>query len=285
MSTPAVPPRLFILHRPETEHALIIRRGPSRQTAFFGWNRRTNNIRLGQWLQAKVYPRRSDLSPDGKYVIYFAISGKWRDDSRGSWTTVSRYPFLKAIDFWPKGDTWQGGGLFTGPKEYTLYEAFGHTQHTLSDKFKVKRGMVSTPIEKDQGLAVYLVRLHRDGWAFQETRYPAWEEGSNVKPLEPRLHVFHKPINKSLTLEKIIHIGRNPLLPQGQSLYPEEHRILGTEEPDSANWQNLDRYRKSIFWTKAGSLYAAPVKGDQLGQPSLIHDFTDYTFEERLAPY
>jgi len=282
---PAAPPRLFILHRPETEHAMIIRRGPSKQTAFFGWNRRTNDIQTGQWLKGKVYHRRSDLSPDGKYIIYFAINGKWQDESRGSWTTVSRYPYLKAIDFWPKGDTWQGGGLFTGPKQYTLYEAFGHTQHTLSGTFAVKRGMITTPIEKDQGLAVYLVRLKRDGWTFQETRYPGWQEGSDVKPLEPRLHVFRKAINKNLTMEKVIHIGRNPLLPEGASLYPEEHRILGTDDEFPGNRLNLDIYQDTLFWTEEGKLRSASIQGNQIGEPTLVHDFTEYTFEERIAPY
>lgn len=55
MST-SVPPRLWIFHRQETDHALIIRRGPGKITGFFGWNRRTNEVTVGQWMKRKVYP-------------------------------------------------------------------------------------------------------------------------------------------------------------------------------------------------------------------------------------
>lgn len=106
------PPRLWIVHRPENNHALVIRRGPSKQTAFFGWNRETNEISPGQWLKGRVYPKRCDLSPDGQYVIYFALNGKWDREGKGAWTAISRYPYLQALDFWPKGDAWNGGGMF-----------------------------------------------------------------------------------------------------------------------------------------------------------------------------
>jgi cytochrome bd-type quinol oxidase subunit 2 len=30
---------------------------------------------VGQWLKGRIYERRSDLSPDGKHLIYFAMNG------------------------------------------------------------------------------------------------------------------------------------------------------------------------------------------------------------------
>ena len=112
------PPRLWIIQRPENKNALIIRRGPSKQVAFFGFDRKTDQIKLGQWLKGKIYPRRCDISPNGKHLIYFAHNGKWKSESQGSWTAVSRYPYLKALDFWPKGDAWNGGGMFLSDKKY-----------------------------------------------------------------------------------------------------------------------------------------------------------------------
>lgn len=120
--------RVAIVHRPETEYALIVRRGPSKQTAFFGWNRRTDKIELGQWVKAKVYPMRADICPEGKHVIYFALNGRWQSELKGSFTAVSRYPYLKALDFWPKGDAWNGGGLFLSKGKYLLNSRFSPEQ-------------------------------------------------------------------------------------------------------------------------------------------------------------
>jgi hypothetical protein len=80
---------------------LVIRRGPSKSVATLLWDRRRDKFQLGQWFKGRIYERRSDLSPDGKYVIYFAMNGKWHSESPGSWTAISRVPYLKAVAFFP----------------------------------------------------------------------------------------------------------------------------------------------------------------------------------------
>ena len=84
-----IPPHLWIVHRPETERALIIRRGPGKVTGFFGWNRRTNEVTVGQWMKSKVYPFRADISPKGNYVIYFSLNGYWNSETKGAYTVAS----------------------------------------------------------------------------------------------------------------------------------------------------------------------------------------------------
>src|SRR5436190_13778779 len=84
------------------------------------WDRRRDTCRVGQWLKGRIYERLSDLSPDGKHFLYFALNGKWQSESRGSWTAISRAPYLKALAFFPAGDTWGGGGLFTTAHSYWL---------------------------------------------------------------------------------------------------------------------------------------------------------------------
>ena len=86
----SVPARLHVLLAREASTAVVIRRGPTRHTAVIGWNRKTDEFTLGQWLYGRIYERRSDLSPDGQHLIYFAMNGRWHSSVKGSWTALSR---------------------------------------------------------------------------------------------------------------------------------------------------------------------------------------------------
>ena len=59
--------------------------------------------------KGRIYERRCDLSPDGQLLGYFAAD---RLSGFGTWTAVSRPPFLTALALWPKGDAWGGGAFF-----------------------------------------------------------------------------------------------------------------------------------------------------------------------------
>jgi hypothetical protein len=106
--------RIHVLLASGAPVGLVIRRGPSKSVATLLWNRKNDEFQLGQWLKGRIYERRSDLSPDGKHFLYFAMNGKWQKEAHGSWTAISRAPFLKALAIFPKGDCWNGGGLWTG---------------------------------------------------------------------------------------------------------------------------------------------------------------------------
>jgi hypothetical protein len=70
------PPRLHVLLARDTPYAVILPRGPSKTTCSIGWDRRNDTFTIGQWLRGRIYERRSDLSPDGKHLIYFAMNGR-----------------------------------------------------------------------------------------------------------------------------------------------------------------------------------------------------------------
>src|SRR6516225_9309663 len=98
-----VAPRVHILLASRAPVGVAIRRGPSKQVCTILWDRRRDEFRVGQWLKRRIYERRADLSPDGKYLIYFATKGRWHDEATGSWTAISQAPYLKAIALFPKG--------------------------------------------------------------------------------------------------------------------------------------------------------------------------------------
>jgi hypothetical protein len=270
-----IPPRLWIVHRPETHHALIIRRGPGKVTGFFGWNRRTNEVTVGQWMKSKVYPFRADISPKGTYLIYFSLNGYWNSETKGAYTAVSRYPYLKALDLWPKGDAWHGGGLFVSEKEYVLNGFYIDKPLHQSGKFKISGTMPPSPVLSGEDPGIYFPKLLRDGWEYTETR----EEGPG------KIHRFVKAINRQLTLEKSFHVSLNS--PPGKGVYYETHKIKGIDDAafGATDLENLDVYRSQLFWTNAGQLFTARFKQNQVSAPVLVHDFNQYEFTAIAAPY
>ncbi len=104
MSANRAAPRLHVLLARHKPLGVVMRRGPSKTFCTMLWDLRTDAITMGQWIKARLYPMRSDLSPDGRYLIYFALNGRWQSETRGSYTAISRAPYLKAITLCPKGD-------------------------------------------------------------------------------------------------------------------------------------------------------------------------------------
>jgi hypothetical protein len=116
--------RIHVIVAKDAPVAVVFRRGPSKQVCSILWDLKTNKFKLGQWLKGRIYERRSHISPDGKHMIYFAMNGKWKSETQGSWTAISKPPYLKALTLYAKGDCWNGGGFFFDNKNYLLNEKY-----------------------------------------------------------------------------------------------------------------------------------------------------------------
>ena len=157
------PARIHVLIAREANFAIVIRRGPSDKVCTIGWEMKKNKFTIGQWLDGRIYERRSDLSPDGRYMIYFAMNGKWDSETKGSWTAISKTPYLKAIGLWGKGDCWNGGGLFVSNTQYWINHSAGHF---IMQKPRGLSEISDVNLEYARGnecLGVYFPRLVRDG--------------------------------------------------------------------------------------------------------------------------
>ncbi|MFN7997407.1 MAG: hypothetical protein U0Q18_27570 [Bryobacteraceae bacterium] len=64
------PARLHVLLAPKAPNAVAFRRGPANAVCTVGWNRKTDEFHVGQWLRGRIYERRADLSPYGRHLIY-----------------------------------------------------------------------------------------------------------------------------------------------------------------------------------------------------------------------
>jgi hypothetical protein len=115
-------PRLSFLLASEAPVGVVFRRGPSKMVQVVMWNRTNDTFKPGQWFRGRIHTDRSDISPDGRHLIYFAIGGvAWAiPATRGTWTAISKLPGLRATALWGQGDTWGGGGVFTSNRSFWL---------------------------------------------------------------------------------------------------------------------------------------------------------------------
>ncbi|MGI9381994.1 MAG: hypothetical protein ACR2PO_02480 [Methyloligellaceae bacterium] len=112
MSQPAC--HLYALIARERRVGVIFRRGPTKQVLLIRWTLESDRFEIGQWLKGRIFVRRCDLSPDGQKLVYFAMDYR---RPVGCWTAVSKPPYLTALAFWPKGNSYGGGGLFDGKRQ------------------------------------------------------------------------------------------------------------------------------------------------------------------------
>lgn len=271
------PARLHVLLAKDSEAAVIIRRGPSKHVCTISWNRRTDRFKVGQWLNGRIYERRSDLSPDGRHLIYFAMNGRWETKVRGAWTAISRAPYLRALSLFAKGDCWHGGGLFLSDKGYWLNDGYGHT--VLEDNAPLTRSPTYPWHEQYGGecLGVYYVRLQRDGWKLKGIE----EDGTKSQTT-----IFEKRINDQWVIRKHAHATLDH--PVGKGVYFDTHTLVNSRTGDKkhfADWEWADVDGGRIVWAAGGKLVAGCVKASGLEKSSELHDFSDMEFERIQAPY
>jgi hypothetical protein len=274
---PRFPARLHVLLARDAPIGLVIRRGPSKQVCTVLWNRKEDAFERGQWLKGRIYERRCDLTVDGRYFIYFAMNGRWESEVKGSWTAISKAPYLKAIALFPKGDCWHGGGLFTGKHFYWLNDGCGHEELATTKEFV--RDETFRPVEYYGGECpgVYYPRLLRDGWELVRSEKPGeWSD----------LTVFEKPLIKGWILRKLAHgeVGAPP----GKGCYWDEHELLHTTSGKRFSfpaWEWADIDGKRLVWASDGKLYAARLTVAGLINEHELYDFNDMKFERIEAPY
>jgi hypothetical protein len=153
----APPPRLYVLLRPESPVALVIRQGPTRTFCTIAWHLARDRFEVGQWCKHKLYPERGDISPDGKWHVYFALNGQWRSETKGTWTGLAKVPYLTCVKMWPQGDTWGGGGQIVDARD---------APETPPDPPLPKAYRIIHPAPQR--------RLERDGWVRLEKQFGSW---------------------------------------------------------------------------------------------------------------
>lgn len=235
---------------------LVIRRGPAKSVAVLNWNRKTDEVKLGQWLKGRIYEHRLDISPDGKHWIYLALG-------RGgnTQTVLAKTPYLKALDYYPWCGTWGGGGRFLSNKAYELAGVVGSQDRKISSGFKIS--------ERNTIAALGLFsRLERQGWTYMMN-------GD-----------YTRKVGRGWILRK--HVGSGQKL--GRSIESETHTLshaglgITLKRP---SWEWADVSDGKLVFAEDGKLMRATLFKDaeQPYRAKLVHDFNPYKFEPIRAPY
>ncbi len=134
------PPRLSVLLAAQAPVGIVFRRGPSRIVRVIHWDRTKDEFTPGATFKGRIYADRSDISPDGRHMLYFAMGGAaWAIAGAGyTWTAISEAPSVTALSLWGQGDTRGGGGYFRSNGSYWL-ESDGNTS-LIRDNAPLRRG-------------------------------------------------------------------------------------------------------------------------------------------------
>ncbi len=274
MSLP--PARVFFIVARAANKAVVFRRGPSKWVQLIQWNLDNDTFECGQWVEKKIRPRRCDLSPSGKYLIYLVDNF----EHMPSRTVVSRPPYWTAIAAWEhEGALYgSGGGLFHNESEVALngiVDAVPHKNWPIPSRITITTVTPGKPYNLWKGQINTLLshRMERDGWKLRiddafvatETLEDAarrvddgWAEAfpESKQPIVPEL--WEKPITNStsLLLISFYHSEHGKNVNKFYISKKNKRTML-----EGVEWADTD-HKGRVLATKNGQLYASKTYKD-----------------------
>ena len=284
--TARVPARLFGILARDANRAVILRRGPSKWVQLILWHTDTDTFDYGQWFKGRIYERRCDLSPDGSLFIYFAqkIEGRTIKDEEYTyaWTAISRPPYFTALALWPKGDCWNGGGLFLSNKKVWLNHPESSSEPHKDHQ--PKRLTVDAHIEsRDEDESIYFKKLEREGWnQVEEGTWPPYSymEKAHLTTDPPTWEKRHRSMEVSLLIR---FLGYESGRPGGGRIF--NYFLLDGASGEAthltdASWADWDQRGRLVF-TRRGQLIASVAEAFS---PTLLADFNAQEPTDVIAP-
>jgi hypothetical protein len=279
------------------------------------WDTAADTFEPGQWFHGRIYEEYSDLSSDGRLLVYWARKGRRyvaSDVGRfDNWTAVSKPPYLTALALWPGGD-WQGGGLFGDSHKIRLNFSGPRgnlpARGSLPSDFKVR----ARPWTEDG--PVLFPRLERDGWRqikSMQGSYPRSQFRPQLQALladrdslakAARARIIEQVLPK-ITL-KSGYLTERPVVmeklhPSGSLSLVMAYAIFGyhtgfdfqlkgellkAQVPvEGAEWADWD-HRGRLVYVCGGKLFAVEIEGPGLLEPRELADFNDARPEPKEAP-
>lgn len=172
-----VPPRIYCIPATEAPVVAVFRRGPTKWSHVGRWDSAAGRYEPGAWLGGRLFPRRSDLSPDGQYLCYFAHKPSATWEQGEAYVAISKLPWLTALHSFPTCGTWTRGYCFT---------ADGGTDHSQGAALPIPYGLRSIP-------AIQFANERRRGWTEapdSPERHPtdAWDQHRNARMRKSQPH-------------------------------------------------------------------------------------------------
>ncbi|MDJ0892269.1 MAG: hypothetical protein QNK18_13905 [Gammaproteobacteria bacterium] len=145
-------PRLYCIPATDAPVVAVFRRGPSGWSHVGRWDLGEGRYDGGAWLRGRVFPRRSDLSADGRILCYFAHQPGAAWEHGESYVALSRLPWLTALHAFGTDGTWTRGYYFAAdagcefPESAGLPQPYGLCpQQAVQFAVERRRGWVEAP--------------------------------------------------------------------------------------------------------------------------------------------
>ena len=108
-----VVPRIYCLVATAAPVVAVFLRGPTRWFHVGRWDLTKQVYEPGAWLLGRLFPRRSDVSPDGQWLCYFARKpgATWKHGE--TYIAISKLPWLTALYAFGTCGSWTRGYYFT----------------------------------------------------------------------------------------------------------------------------------------------------------------------------
>ena len=319
-----VPARLHAILAREAPKAVVFRRGPSGCVCTLGWDLETDTFTMGQWLKGRIYEYRSDLSPDGGHMIYFATDFRRpdtileyaeklreeafgprpekRDDYNRQMQEIRQdhADELERFAASPEAASPSWTAISRAPYLKALDLWFNGTAWNggglFMDNKKVWLNAPSSPVATlrlarfDLDLDVsqdFPFETHFGGECPGVYCHRLVRDGWTAKHQAENSIVYEKPLAFGWALQKLFVSGHPDHA--GYGCYWERHRIVNQErrlKVDGTGWRwaDYDAPRNRILYAKNGILYALPVAED-FSAPVMLKNFNGMKFEAVKAPY
>ena len=316
--------RLHVILAREAPKAVIFRRGPSGQVCTFGWDLETDTFTMAQWMKGRVYEYRSDLSPDGEFMIYFAAdyrrpdtilkyTEKLREDTFGP--RPEKYDEynkqmqeirrdhedeIERFAATPEASSPSWTAISRAPYLKALGLWFNGTAWNGGGLFlNNKKVWLNAPSSRVATLRRARFELDFDvsqDFPFETSFggecpgvycHRLLRDGWVAKHQAENSVVYEKPLAFGWAIQKLFVSGRPGH--DGYGCYWERHRIVNQErrlkiDGSGWRWADYDAPRNRILYAKNGILYALPVAED-FSAPVMLKNFNGMKFEAVKAPY
>ena len=239
-----VPPRIYCIPALDAPIVAVFRRGPTNWSHVGRWDVEGLTYEPGAWFGGRIFPRRCDLSPDGRFLSYFAHKPSARWSLGEAYVAVSKLPWLTALHAFATCGTWTRGYYFS--QDLKAQEVPG---------LPIPYGLQSIP-------AVQFATERRRGW--EETsdcppRDPtdAWDERRNARLTKRQPGGYQQ-----LCVESIGHAGGEFGKEQATDGLRVQYSLEADGELtllDDVQWADWDRSGRLLVATRTGKLQVRQV--------------------------
>ncbi len=255
-----VSPRLYCIPATRAPVVAVFRRGPTNWSHVGRWDLAPGRYEPGAWLGGRIFPRRSDLSPDGRFLCYFAHKPSATWEHGEAYVAISKLPWLSALHAFRTCGTWTRGYYFTED---------GNGEVTEGANIAIPYGLRSIP-------AVQFSNERRRGWvetADSPPRSPSdtWDEHRNA-----RMQKRQPGGERVLCVESLGWAGGEFGVRQAVDGLRVRYSLEaggGMQLMDHLQWADWDQEGRLLAATRSGKLQICNAN----------HDGLEVVFEEDLS--